>query len=110
LATDDDGPAFFAHFAQSVSHVAPPEDAAIVAVVVIAVVVVDVVAVVVFAVTVVAVVAVVVVAIADAVIEFPIVIVLVVLLRAVPSLTSSFPPAPPSPSLSFPTRRHRPSP
>jgi hypothetical protein len=108
--TDDDGPAFFAHFAESVSHVAPPEDAAIVAVVVIAVVVVNVIAVIIVTVIGIALVAVFVVAIPDAVIEFPIVVVFVVLLRMAPSLTPSFPPAPPLPSLSFPSRRHCPSP
>ena len=107
---NNNGPAFFAHFAKSVSHVAPPEDAAIVAVVVVAVVVIDVVAIVIVAVIVIAVVAVVAVAIADAVIEFPIVIVLVVLLCTAPSLKSSNPPALPSPLLSFPSRWHHPSP
>jgi hypothetical protein len=110
LATNNNGPAFFAHFAESVSHVAPPEDAAIVAVVVVAVVVIDVIAVVVVAVIVVALVAVIVVAIADAVIEFPIVVILVVLLRAAPSLTSLFPPTAPLPSSSFPSQQHHPSP
>jgi hypothetical protein len=110
LVTNDDGPAYFAHFAKSISHVAPPEDAAIVPVVVVAVVVVDVVAIVIIAVTVIVIVAVVVVAIADAVIEFPIVVVLIVLLRAAPSLTLSFPPVPPLPLSSFPSWRHRPSP
>jgi hypothetical protein len=109
-ATDDDGPAFFAHFAKSVSHVAPPEDAAIVAVVVVAVVVVNVIAVVVVTAIVVAVVAVVVVAIANAVIEFPIIVVLIVLLHTAPSLMSLFPPVPPLPSSSFPSRQHCPSP
>jgi hypothetical protein len=81
-ATNNDGPAF-AHFPESVSHVAPFEDAAIVAIVA----VVSVVAVVV-----------VIVAVTDAVIESPVVIVLVVLLRATPSSTPSLV-APPSLSL-----------
>jgi hypothetical protein len=82
LATDDDGPAF-AHFPKSISHVAPLEDAAVVAIVAI-----------------VAVVAVVfvVVAVADAVIESPVIVILVVLLRATPLLTPSLV-APPSLSL-----------
>jgi hypothetical protein len=109
-ATNDNGPAFFAHFAKSISHVAPTEGAAIVTVVVVAVVVVDVVTVVVIAVIVVTIVAVFAVAIDNAVIEFPIIVVLVVLFRAAPSLTSSFPPVPPSPSSSFPSWRHHPSP
>jgi hypothetical protein len=75
--TDDDGPAF-AHFPESVSHVAPLEDAAVVAIIAV--------------VAIVAVVAVVVVAVADAVIESPVV---VVLLRATPSSTPSLV-APPS--------------
>jgi hypothetical protein len=77
--TDDDGPAF-AHFPESVSHVVPLEDAAVVAIVAI-VAIVAVVAVVVL-----------VVAVADAVIESPVV---VVLLRATPSSTPSLV-APPS--------------
>jgi hypothetical protein len=72
-ATDDDGPAF-AHFPESISHVAPLEDAAVVTIVAIVAVVA---------------VVVVVVAVADAVIESPVVVVLVVLLCATPSLTPS---------------------
>jgi hypothetical protein len=74
-ATDDDSPAF-AHFLESVSHVAPLEDAAIVSILAVVAVVA-------------AIVIVVVVAVADAVIESPIIVILVVLLRAMPSLTPS---------------------
>ncbi len=68
LATDNDGPAF-AHFPESVSHVAPLEDAAVVAIV---------------AVVAVVAIVVIIVAITNAVIESPVVVVLVVLLRAMP--------------------------
>jgi hypothetical protein len=70
LPTNDDGPAF-AHFPESISHVAPLEDAAIVAIVAIVAVVAIVV---------------VIVAVADAVIESPVIIVLAVLRR--PSLVA----------------------
>jgi hypothetical protein len=81
LVTNDNGPAF-AHFPKSVSHVAPLEDTAVVTIVAI-VAIVAVIAVVV-----------VVVAVTDAVIESPVVIVLVVLLCATPSTLSLV--APPS--------------
>jgi hypothetical protein len=82
LVTNEDGPAF-AHFPKSVSHVALLEDAAVVAIV---------------AVVAVISIVVVVVAIADAVMESLIIIVLVVLLHAMPSLTPSLV-TPPSLSL-----------
>ncbi len=65
LVTNDNGPAF-AHFPESVSHVAPLEDATVVAIV---------------AVVAVIAVIVVVVAVANAVIESPVVVILVVLCR-----------------------------
>jgi hypothetical protein len=82
LATNNDSPAF-AHFPESVSHVALLEDAAVISIVAI-----------------VAVVAVIVVimAVANAVIESPVVIVLVVLLHATPSSKPSLV-VPPSLSL-----------
>jgi hypothetical protein len=85
LVTDDNGPAI-AHFPESVSNVAPLEDAAVVAIVAV--------------VSIIAIIAivVVVVAVADAVIESPVVVVLIVLLRATPSSTPSLV-APPSLSL-----------
>jgi hypothetical protein len=85
-ATNNFGPAF-AHFPKSVSYVAPLEDAAVIAIVAIIAVV-----------AVVAIVIVVVMAVADAVIESPVVVVLVVLLRATPSSMPSLG-APPSLSL-----------
>jgi hypothetical protein len=72
-ATDNDGPAF-AHFPESVSHVASLEDAAVIAII---------------AVLAVVAVVVVVVAVTNAVIESPVIVVLIVLLRATPSLMPS---------------------
>jgi hypothetical protein len=80
--TNDDGPAF-AHFPESVSHVAPLEDATVVAIV---------------AVLAVVAIVVIVVAVANAVIESPVIVVLVVLLCTMPSSMPSLV-APPSLSL-----------